>query len=329
MNNGLPTNTKKFFVGAFLEWILWIVGSVIAVMFIKWISLQYGAKEYELHIWVSATLYLWYVSTMSIIVGGTYFVARAAQTKLERRQTHPQKPDHVDLTNDIVRIKKIKTRAAIIATVVHLLNAGFVFMVSRHIPGITPEFRIYAVLGVFAVAAIKPGFTALNAIRMEIFGMQEEADYPVKSVAMLWQKVDEFGDYEERLKEIFTEIEENREQTEKQLADQLTALAKTLEEYKQELDDSFANQVNEFKQSDANREAAYTALKEAQMPLTKEVGKVLGAIQSLKGYVIELRDKNIKGEQLMSALKEFGIDSLADLHVTFQKSVESKNPNLN
>ena len=65
------------------------------------------------------------------------------------------------------------------------------------------------------------------------------------------------------------------------------------------------------------------------MPVIKEISKILAAIQSLKDYVIELRDKNIKGEQLMSALKEFGIESLADLNVTFEKSIVNGNPKLN
>ena len=83
-----------------------------------------------------------------------------------------------------------------------------------------------------------------------------------------------------------------------------------------------------FQKSDNARQTAYNELKEAQMPVIKEISKILSAIQSLKDFVIELRDKNIKGEQLMSALKEFGIESLADLNVTFEKSVANRNPKL-
>ncbi len=328
MRDVISESSKKFYTTAFFEWIVWMVGSLCAVLFIKWLTGQYGAQEYELHIWVSATLYLWYVSTMSIVVGGTYFVARAAEAKLERRQEHPQKPENVDLTKDIERIKRIKKRAGLIAIIVHLLNAGFVFVISRHIPGITPEFRIYAVLGVFAIAAIKPGFAALNAIRMEIFGMQAEADYPVKGVALLWEKVDQFGDYETRLKEVFKEIENTQKAHDEHIDEQLVGIQKALEEFKKELHEVFHNEYKAFSSSDDLRQKAYNELRDAQMPITKEIGNILAAIQSLKEYVIELRDKNIKGEQLMSALKEFGIDSLADLDVSFQKSVAKQNPTL-
>ena len=54
----------------------------------------------------------------------------------------------------------------------------------------------------------------------------------------------------------------------------------------------------------------------------------MAELQNLQSFVIDLRDKNIKGEQLMSALKEFGIESLADLNVSFQKSIVTHNPPL-
>ena len=212
MKELLRENSKKYFLNALIEWIFWMVGSVLAIFAIKWVSVQYGATEYEFHVWITATLYLWYVSTMSLILGGTYFIARSAQTHLERRQKHPQKPESVDLTNDVKRVKNIKKRAGIIAIVLHTLNAGFIYYISRFIPGITPEFQLYAVLGVFAIAAIKPGFSAVNALRVEILGMVEEADYPVKSVADLWTVVENFGDYEDRLEATFKEIENVKEQ---------------------------------------------------------------------------------------------------------------------
>jgi hypothetical protein len=328
MREILREKSRKYFVSAFIEWIGWMLGSVLALMFIRWCAIQYGAPEYQFHVWISATLYLWYVSTMSLIVGGTYFIARAAQTHLERRQNHPQKPENLDLTNDIARVKFIRKRAGIVAIVLHSLNAAFVYYVSRHIPEITPEFRIYAVLGVFAVAAIKPGLSAINTLRLEIWGMIKEADYPVKSVSDLWKVVDKFGDYEERLEKTFEEIEDIKKEHTKLIAEKLTEVATKLEEYKAELMKTFQEEVELFKKSDDIRQTAYNELKTAQMPIIKEVSKVLAAIQSLKDFVIELRDKNIKGEQLMSALKELGIDSLAELDVTFKKSVADRNPNL-
>lgn len=321
-------NRKAYLAGAFFEWLLWIGGSVLLIFLIKWCISVYGGTTYEMHVWVSATLYLWYVSSMSLLVGGTYFVARAAQTQLERRQNHPQKPEGVNLESDLARIKNIKKRSAIFAIVVHTLNAGFVYYISRHIPGITPEFRIYATLGVVAIAAVKPGFMAINSLRQEIFGMQEEADYPVKSVADLWLKVQEFGDYEERLKKTFEAIEEARKEYDESVLNKMKEIAESLEEYKTKLHEDFEAELSLIKSSDTVRENAYNELKQAQMPITKEISKILAAIQSLKDFVIELRDKNIKGEQLMSALKEFGIDSLSDLSVTFQKSVVEKNPKL-
>lgn len=321
MNDLLNKKNSSYFANIFLEWIFWIVGSVLAVFFVQWGIQQYGEYNYELHIWISITLYLWYVSTMSLIVGRTYFVARTALTQLERRQNHPQKPENIDLTKDISRLKRIKNRAVIVAAIVHVLSGLFVYIISRHIPGITSEFRIYAVVGVFAVAAIKPGFAAISSIRAEIFGMQREADYPVKSVAKLWQHVEQFGDYEERLKTIFEEIENSKEELDKHIEEKLTDVIHTIET-------SFKAELSEFKASDNIRQTAYNELKEAQIPVTKEISKVLASIQSLKDFVIELRDKNIKGEQLMSALKEFGIDSLADLNVSFQKNVVNRNSSL-
>ncbi len=328
MRELLRENSKKYFISAFIEWIFWMVGSVLAIIAIKWISVQYGASEYEFHVWITATLYLWYVSTMSLILGGTYFIARSAQTHLERRQKHPQKPESIDLTNDIKRVKNIKKRAGVIAIVLHTLNAAFIYYISRFIPGITPEFRLYAVLGVFAIAAIKPGFSAVNALRVEILGMVHEADYPVKSVADLWRVVEKFGNYEERLEASFKEIEEVKEEHIVLINEKLKEVGTSLEEYKTELEKTFREKVEIFQESDNTREAAYHELKEAQMPVIKEISKILAAIQSLKDYVIELRDKNIKGEQLMSALKEFGIESLAELNVTFEKSVVNRNPKL-
>ena len=321
-------NRRAYLTSTFIEWLLWIGGSVLLVFIIKWCISMYGGTTYEMHVWISATLYLWYVSSMSILVGSTYFVARAAQTDLERRQNHPQKPDGVNLDSDLARIKKIKKRSAIFAIIVHTLNAAFVYYISRHIPGITPEFRIYATLGVLAIAAIKPGFAAINSLRQEIFGMQEAADYPIKSVADLWIKVDSFGDYEERLKETFKAIEEAQKNYNEMVTVKITEIATSLETYKATLHKDFEQELLLVKSSDTIREQAYNELKQAQVPITKEVSKILNAIQSLKDFVIELRDKNIKGEQLMSALKEFGIDSLSDLNVTFQKSIVDKNPKL-
>ncbi len=328
MKELLRENSRKYFINALIEWIFWIVGSVLAIMAIKWVTVQYGAVEYEFHVWITAILYLWYVSTMSLILGGTYFIARAAQTHLERRQKHPQKPESIDLTNDLNRVKNIKKRAGIIAIVLHTLNAAFIYYISRFIPGITPEFRLYATLGVFAIAAVKPGFSAINALRVEILGMVEEADYPVKSVADLWIVVEKFGDYEDRLEATFKEIEDIKEQQIELINERLSDVATSLEHYKTELEKTFRKEVETFQESDNLRQRAYNELKEAQIPLIKEISKILSAIQSLKDFVIELRDKNIKGEQLMSALKEFGIESLADLNVTFEKSVANRNPKL-
>jgi len=324
----LREKSRRYFINALIEWIFWMVGSVLIIMAIKWVSVQYGAGEYEFHVWITAILYLWYVSTMSLILGGTYFIARAAQTHLERRQKHPQKPELIDLTNDLNRVKTIKKRAGIIAIVLHTLNAAFIYYISRFIPGITPEFQLYAVLGVFAIAAVKPGFSAVNALRVEILGMVQEADYPIKSVADLWNVVEKFGDYEDRLEATFKEIEDVKEQQIELINEKLSDIATSLEHYKAELDETFRKEVETFQESDNVRQTAYNELKEAQMPVIKEISKILSAIQSLKDFVIELRDKNIKGEQLMSALKEFGIESLADLNVTFEKSVANRNPKL-
>ncbi len=57
-------------------------------------------------------------------------------------------------------------------------------------------------MGVFGITAIKLGLSAINAIRIEIWGMLREADYPVKGVAELFRIVDQFGDYEERLSRV-------------------------------------------------------------------------------------------------------------------------------
>ena len=321
-------NRRAYLTSTFFEWLLWIGGSVLVIFLSRWCISLYGGTAYEMHVWVSATLYLWYVSTMSLLVGSTYFVARAAQTQLERRQNHPQKPAELNLDTDLARIKRIKKRSAIFAIIVHTINALFVYYISRHIPGITPEFRIYATLGVLAIAAIKPGFSAINTLRQEIFGMQEEADFPVKTVSDLWVKVEEFGDYEERLKKTFEDIEEAKKDYNEMVIAKMEEIAASLESYKTKLHQDFEEELLLIKSSDVAREQAYNGLKEAQMPITKEISKILAAIQSLKDFVIELRDKNIKGEQLMSALKEFGIDSLSELNVTFQKSVIDRNPKL-
>lgn len=321
-------NRKTHLVATFFEWLFWIAGSLLLIFLARWCVSLYSGTTYEMHIWVSATLYLWYVSSMSLLVGNTYFVARAAQTHLERRQNHPQKPEGVNLAGDLDRIKRIKKRSAIFAIIVHSVNVCFVYYISRHIPGITPEFRIYAALGVLGIAAIKPGFMAINTLRQEIFGMQEEADFPVKSVAELWQKVDAFGDYEARLKETFEAIEQAKNEYNEMALAKLEEIAKGLEVYKAQLHKDFEQELLLIKASDITREKAYHELRDAQMPINKEISKILTAIQSLKDFVIELRDKNIKGEQLMSALKEFGIDSLSDLNVTFQKSIADKNPKL-
>ena len=53
---------SNYFLNALLEWVFWIVGSVLAVFFVQWAIAQYGGTNYELHIWISVTLYLWYVS---------------------------------------------------------------------------------------------------------------------------------------------------------------------------------------------------------------------------------------------------------------------------
>lgn len=321
-------NRRKYFINALIEWVFWMLGSIALVFLIKWASVQYGATEYEFHVWISATIYLWYISSMSLVLGSTYFIARTAQTHLERRHDHPQKPHNVDLTNDLRRIKKIKKRAGIVAIVLHTLNACFVYYISRFIPGITPEFQLYAVIGVFAVAAIKPGFSAISAIRVEILGMVDEADYPVKNVADLWTVVDKFGNYEARLESIFKEIDKLKEEQNEFVETKLTEIDEALVAYREELRRTFQAKVTEYQESDSKRELAYKELKEAQMPIIKEISKILAAIQSLKDFVIELRDKNIKGEQLMSALKEFGIDSLGELNVTFQKAVVDRNPRL-
>ncbi len=328
MNEMLREQSKKYITHAFIEWIGWLVGSVLVIMSIKWSMMQYGATEQEFHVWISATVYLWYVSTMSLVVSGTYFIARAAQTYLERRQNHPQKPETVNLTNDIARVIRIKKRSAIAAIVLHTINAAFVYYVSGNIPGITEEFRVYAVLGVFAIAAIKPAFSAVNTIRIEIWGMLNEADYPVNSIAELWRVVEEFGDYETRLDSVFSKIDSTRRDHGYQIDEKLKEVNAQVIIFKRELIENFKSYIEKFKESDNIRQEAYIELKEAQMPVIKEVSKVLEAIQTLREFVIELRNKNIKGEQLMSALKEFGIDSLADLNVSFQKSVVNRNPEL-
>tara|TARA_R110001592_G_scaffold28237_1_gene104009 strand:- start:125 stop:1153 length:1029 start_codon:yes stop_codon:yes gene_type:complete len=319
---------REFYTQTIREWLGWIVGTFLLVVLIKWFAQQYDVPEFEFHVWVSATLYLWYVSTISLLIGSTYFIARNAQTMLERRATHPQKPDSIDLTNDIVRVKKIKIKAAIIAVVAHLINAGLVYFVTGHVPGMTSEYQLYAVIGVFAIAAIKPAMLAVNAVRMEIFGMIEEADYPQKSVADLWRVVNDFNDYEERLEKVFERIEDVKQEFSCEKEITIADIVDKLTLYKAELHSAFDEKITLFSSSDSAREAAYDALKEAQAPLSKEVSKILAELQNLQGFVIDLRDKNIKGEQLMSALKEFGIESLADLNVSFQKSVVTHNPPL-
>jgi len=317
---------KDFYSKTLIEWIMWMVCSLLLIIFIKWFILQYGAPEYDFHVWVSATLYLWYVSTISLLISSTYFISRNAQSYIERRQNHPQKPQEIDLSNDLTRVKRIKKRAAIVAICAHLLNAVIVYFATAHIPGITAEYQMYAVIGVFAIAAIKPATLAVNSIRAEIFGMIEEADYPQQSVADLWRVVNEFTDYETRLTETFEHIDEAQQKNEGSIQAAEKELQEKLHEFKAVLNVEFGEQADKFISSDKLRECAYQELKTAQIPLTKEVGKILTEIQNLQSFVIELRDKNIKGEQLMSALKEFGIDSLADLNVSFQKSVVERNP---
>jgi hypothetical protein len=319
---------REFYTQTIREWLGWIVGTFLLVVLIKWFAQQYDVPEFEFHVWVSATLYLWYVSTISLLIGSTYFIARNAQTMLERRATHPQKPDSIDLTNDLVRVKKIKIKAAIIAVVAHLINAGLVYFVTGHVPGMTSEYQLYAVIGVFAIAAIKPAMLAVNAVRMEIFGMIEEADYPQQSVADLWRVVNDFNDYEERLEKVFERIDEAKQEFSREKEVTIADIVEKLTVYKAELHSVFDEKIALFSSSDSAREAAYHGLKEAQAPLSKEVSKILAELQNLQSFVIDLRDKNIKGEQLMSALKEFGIESLADLNVSFQKSVVTHNPPL-
>jgi hypothetical protein len=319
---------RSFYSKTLIEWVFWIFASVLFIVLIKWLMVQYNAPEYEFHVWVSITLYLWYVSTLSLVISSTYFIARHAQTHLERRQNHPQKPDKIDLENDLIRIKNIKKRAIGIAVIGTVINAGIVYFVSQYIPDITYEFRIYAVIGVFAIAAIKPAMLALNAIKMEVFGMIQEADYPERSVADLWIVVDKFSNYEQRLDETFNRIDEVEETMNKTIEQTLKRYTENLELYKQELTQILDEKIDSINGSDQVRETAYAELRDAQIPVTKEVTKILAEIQSLKSFVIDLRDKNIKGEQLMSALKEFGIDSLADLGVTFEKRISQRNPQL-
>ncbi|MBB1364733.1 hypothetical protein H5125_21610, partial [Shewanella sp. SR44-4] len=297
---------REFYTQTIREWLGWIVGTFLLVVLIKWFAQQYDVPEFEFHVWVSATLYLWYVSTISLLIGSTYFIARNAQTMLERRATHPQKPDSIDLTNDLFRVKKIKIKAAIIAVVAHLINAGLVYFVTGHVPGMTSEYQLYAVIGVFAIAAIKPAMLAVNAIRMEIFGMIEEADYPQQSVADLWRVVNDFNDYEERLEKVFERIEDVKQEFSREKEVTIADIVEKLTVYKAELHSVFDEKIALFSSSDSAREAAYHGLKEAQAPLSKEVSKILAELQNLQSFVIDLRDKNIKGEQLMSALKEFG-----------------------
>ncbi|MGI2172488.1 hypothetical protein ACROAE_20295 [Shewanella sp. MF05960] len=319
---------REFYTQTIKEWLGWIVGTFLLVVLIKWFAQQYDVPEFEFHVWVSATLYLWYVSTISLLIGSTYFIARNAQTMLERRATHPQKPDSIDLTNDLVRVKKIKIKAATIAVVAHVINAGLVYFVTGHVPGMTSEYQLYAVIGVFAIAAIKPAMLAVNAVRMEIFGMIEEADYPQQSVADLWRVVNDFNDYEERLEKVFERIEDVKQEFSREKEIAISDIVEKITVYKAELHAVFDEKITLFSTSDSTREAAYHALKEAQAPLSKEVCKILAELQNLQSFVIDLRDKNIKGEQLMSALKEFGIESLADLNVSFQKSIVTHNPPL-
>jgi vacuolar-type H+-ATPase subunit H len=326
MNDIFSQVRREFYTKTMVEWAFWILASVLAIVLIKWLMVQYNAPEYEFHVWVSVTLYLWYISTLSLIISSTYFIARYAQTYLERRQNHPQKPDVIDLENDLIRIKKIKKRAAGIAIVGNIVNAGVVYYVTQHIPGITHEFRLYAVVGVFAIAAIKPAFLAINTIKMEVFGMIQEADYPEKSVADLWRVIDTFKDYEQRLDKTFERIEEVEETTNETINETLERYVENIESCKQELTQLFNNKIKLLNSSDQIRETAYAELRDAQTPLTKEVTKILAEVQSLQAFVIDLRDKNIKGEQLMSALKEFGIDSLSDLGVTFEKKITQRNP---
>lgn len=219
-------------------------------------------------------------------------------------------------------------KAGVISIVAHFINAAIVYFITGHVPGMTAEYQLYAVIGVFAIAAIKPALLAVNSIRMEIFGMMEEADYPQKSVADLWRVVNDFGDYEDRLDKVFERIDEVREDFEKSKESAIGEITDKLAVYKTELKLAFDEKIMRFSESDTLREASYHELKEAQAPLSKEVSKILAELQTLQSFVIDLRDKNIKGEQLMSALKEFGIESLSDLNVSFQKSVVNHNPTL-
>lgn len=328
MNDIFGEVKRGFYFKILIEWVFWMLASVLLIVLIKWLMVQYGVPEYEFYVWVSVTLYLWYVSTLSLVISSTYFIARYAQTYLERRQNHPQKPDVIDLKNDLIRIRNIKKRALGIAVIGNIVNAGIVFFVSQYIPDITDEFRIYAVVGVFAIAAIKPSMLAINAIKMEVFGMIQEADYPAKSVADLWRVVDNFNDYEERLDKTFERIDAAEDAMSETIEKALIRYTENLELCKQELTQVLLEKIKLLNGSDQIRETAYAELRNAQAPLTKEVTKILSEIQSLKSFVIDLRDKNIKGEQLMSALKEFGIDSLADLGVTFEKRISQRNPEL-
>ena len=235
MNDIFREVRRGFYSKTLIEWVFWILASVLLIVVIKWLMAQYNAPEYEFHVCVSVTLYLWYVSTLSLIVSSTYFIARYAQTHLGRRQNHPQKPSVIDLENDLIRIKSIKNRAVAIAVIGNIINAGVVYFVSQYIPDITYELRIYAVIGVFAIAAIKPSMLAINAIKMEIFGMIQEADYPEKSIADLLLVVDDFKNYEERLDKTFERIEAAEEATNETIKETLRRYTEKLELCKQEL----------------------------------------------------------------------------------------------
>lgn len=322
------SKSRDYLVSSAIEWVVWMIGSVCAVWFIQWCSVQYGAPTYDFHIWLSATLYLWYVSTMSLVVGSVYFIARMAQTQLERRQNHPQKPESVNLEDDIKRVKNIKQRSFIFALILHSASAAFVYYVSRHIPGITQEFRIYAVVGVFGVAAIKPAFNAINTLRVEIWGMLAEADYPAKTVAELWVVVNKFGDYEERLKTVFEKIGEAKEGHSGEIKEALAKLTEDTAELSKTLKETFDEKVGKFQESDDVRQKSYNELKEAQSSVTSEAAKILEAIQTLQKKVMDLRENNIKGEEIMAALKILGINELSELNVTLTKHFDNTNPNM-
>ena len=52
MKELLREKSRKYISGLLTEWIFWMVGSVLAIIAIKWVSVQYGSTEYEFHVWL-------------------------------------------------------------------------------------------------------------------------------------------------------------------------------------------------------------------------------------------------------------------------------------